>query len=249
MNKVLLNIRKNNLLYFIPNLLFSIICSLILFLLSYMINKEEKIIWLLLLLSFFAYTTFILLKNVLYYGKLVIFPKEAPVFKKYGSPEEITKILDEIDNTIEYEDKHLIISKNYISDKCDYSKIIHCDDILGIHKLIHKTNFVTDYYQIVLIDKYGEEITYKYKRSLEEKVNNLLIKIASKCKNAELGYTSKEREYIKKNIVPLPTKVKERTTKKTKKVLVEYKCPSCKKTINYKDKYCKECGFKIDWSK
>lgn len=187
--------------------------------------------WYIIITILFAYLAFIAFKNTLYYAKLVFKPEEASVFKKYGSPEEILKILEEINNTIEYEDKNLIISKNYISDKKNYSKIVAINDILGIHKLVHKTNFVIDYYQIVITDKYNEEITFNYTRNYEEKVNQLLLLIASKCPHAALGYTAKQREYINNNTIPLQNN--------------NLYCKKCHSPIKSKDKYCHECGNKI----
>lgn len=253
MNKVLINIRKHNILYFLMMLLMSAFLSFVLFGGVQMVTQEELNIWYIVFLVFVGFITFFSLRSMVYYAKIVIKPEEAPIFKKYGSPDNVLKILNEIENTIEYEDKNLVISKKYISDKKDYSKIVACNDVLGAHKLVHKTNFVIDYYQIVIIDKYNEEMTYKYGRDDEEKVNQLLILIGSKCKNAELGYTQKEREHIEKNKVDLVDNSNKKTNIKThvtedKQNDEEYKCPDCNNNIEFKDKFCKECGCKIDWS-
>lgn len=171
--------------------------------------------------------------------KVAINPYSSDLFKKYGSPDKLNKILKEIEQTKEYEDKHLVISKNYISDKKDYEKITACDDVLGIHKLVHKTNFVVDYYQIVITDKYGQESTYTYGVKEEEKMHQLMTIIANKCKNAEVGYTSKEQQHIQNNKVKL--------NQSTETDDEEYECPDCGNIIYYGDKFCKECGCKMDW--
>lgn len=237
MNKVISNVRKNEIKIAlgtsIPALIFT---GILIGILSSGEDIGELIFPLLLVGVFAVLFDYILIKCIV----VIIDPLKSDLFKKYGSPEEIAKILDEIDKTKEYEDKHLIISKNYISDKKDYSKIVACDDVLGVHKLVHKTNFVVDYFQIVITDKYGFEITYSYPVKEEEKCDKLLSVIAYKCKNAKAGYTKQEQEHIKANKQELPNIIKQ-------KVEDEYICPDCNNKIIYGDKFCKECGCKLNW--
>lgn len=170
---------------------------------------------------------------------LVIKPEKSDIFKKYGGIDKIQKIIDEIEKTKEYEDKNLIISKNYICDRKDLEKIVKCSDVLGVHKLVHKTNFVIDYYKIIITDKYGHETSYVYYRDQDKLCNELLALIGSKCKNAELGYTKDEWDHINKNRIDLPSESVSNN--------FEYKCPDCNNSIDYGDKFCKNCSCKLDW--
>lgn len=177
---------------------------------------------------------------------LVINPKKSDIFKKYGSIEKLENIMKEIESTIEYEDNQIIISKNYVADKKDFEKILAYKDILRVHKLVHKTNFAVDRYDVVITDKYNFEISYSYPVKDEKKVDNLILLIGSKCDNAKLGYTKEAEEHIKNNKVELPDI---QIQKKDKKITEEaYACPDCKEKIEKGDKFCKNCGCKIDWS-
>lgn len=237
MNKVINNVRKNEIKVALGMLIPALIFTGIMIGLFCSGEDIGELIFPLLIVGVFAVLfDYILIKCVI----VIINPLKSDLFKKYGSPDEIAKILDEIENTKEYKDKHLVISKNYISDKKDYSKIVACDDVLGVHKLVHKTNFVVDYFQIVITDKYGFEITYSYQVKEEEKCDKLLSIIAYKCKNAKAGYTKQEQDYIKENKQELPNAIKQ-------KVEDEYICPDCNNKILYGDKFCKECGCKLNW--
>lgn len=173
---------------------------------------------------------------------LVINPEKSNLLKKYGSVEKLEKIMEEIENTIEYEDNQIIVSKDYVADKKDFEKILAYKDILRVHKLVHKTNFVVDRYDVVLTDKYNFELSYSYPVKDEKKVDNLILLIGSKCNNAKLGYTKEAQKHIEKNKEDLLNYVLEEKSKE------EYACPDCKSQIAEGDKFCKNCGCKIDWS-
>lgn len=183
---------------------------------------------------------------------LVIEPSKSNIFKKYGSIEVLEKIMEEIENTIEYEDKQIIVSKNYVADKKDFEKILAYKDILRVHKLVHKTNFVIDRYDVVITDKYNFEMSYSYPVQEEKKVDSLIWLIGSKCENAKLGYTKEAKEHIEKNKEELPQydNIKEEIKQEAfiEKSIEEYACPDCNNKIENGDKFCKNCGCKIDWT-
>lgn len=168
-------------------------------------------------------------------------PLCSDVFKKYGSIDEVAKIFEEIENTKEYEDKNIVIARNYIFDKKDFDKLVACKDILSVHKLVHKTNYVTNGYSVVVTDKYGHESRYLYGVKDEKKVDNLILTIGMKSENSTLGYTKEARNHIKQNKVDLP-----KNEYKNKKDNI-YKCPNCNEIIAYGDKFCKNCSCKLDW--
>lgn len=125
------------------------------------------------------------------------------MFKKYGNPEKVASIYQEIESTTEYEDYTLVISRNYICHRSRAEILVACNDVLAVHKLVHKTNLIIDYYQIVITDKYGEEFRFTYDKNEESLVNTLLIRIKGKCRNAETGYTQDELDHIRNNKVSL----------------------------------------------
>ena len=228
------NIRKNNLKTSILFFIFAAF-SLWMTIMFYINDGSES--WFLILffgsigcfMSWLFYKCFI----------LVIDPSKSDIFKKYGTVEELEKIIEEIENTIEYEDKKIIIAENYVADKKDFEKILAYKDILRVHKLVHKTNFVIDRYDLVITDKYNFQTSYSYEVKEEHKVDELIILIGSKCSNAKLGYTREAESHIKKYKEDLPNAVSKNEEK--------YACPDCNEMISKNEKYCKNCGCKIDW--
>lgn len=208
-NDVLKNIRKNNIKRFFTYLIPVAIIDIVVTLLIYEIfTNEFEIASLIIIIPMGIFAYF--LNGVLFdYIRLAINPLKDNVFKKYGSPEKISEILKEIENTKEYEDKNIIISKNYICDKKDYNKIVALNNALGVHKYIHKRNFVIDYYKVIVIDKYGENIDFQYSPKEEELVDKVLIILSQKCQNAEIGYTKNEFDHVNKNKVDLPGEISE----------------------------------------
>lgn len=242
-NQVLDKIRKTNLKNFlgslIPALLFNIPFVMVIY---FGIDEgfNGSMIFIGLLFGFLSvFIDYSLYKTFM----LIIHPEKSDLLKKYGDVNKISKILDEIEKTKEYEDKNLVISKNYISDKKDIEKIVKCSDVLGVHKLVHKTNYVIDYYKIIITDKYGQETSYRYGARDEELCNELLTLLGAKCNNAELGYHKDEWDHIKNNKVELPSDSNNTSNQSN----YEYKCPECSESIEYGDKFCKNCACKLDW--
>lgn len=245
--KILNNIRKNNfkiaLVSFVPTVIIFVLFLMASFSAYY---SDDFKIWYLIVILIFGFFNYFLLTSFVHTVILIFNPLKADIFKKYGSPNQIANILEEIEGSIIYQDKSITISNDYICDLSNYDSIVKCEDVLGIHKLVHKTNFVTDYYQIVLTDKYGQEVSYKYKCRDEDKVNNLLQIIAERCPNAEWGYTEKQREYIRENSIKLPSEIKKEDNDSKEKI---FKCDNCGAFVKEKDNFCPNCGEKFDENK
>ena len=206
MNKVLKNIRAKNIGTVIKLFIPFIAVNGVLFLFVYMILDDIKEfqwyylipIALALVFSYFVDWTFI--KAIV----LVINPSKYSLFRKYGPPEKIEAIIDQINKEKICQYKLLVISPKYIYDRSDYSQLVKCDDVLGAHISIHKTNYITDYYEIVLIDKYKDSLHFRFGVKEKEKAEELLILIGSICKNAVIGYTNAEFANVNKKSVALP---------------------------------------------
>ena len=242
---ILNNIRKNNIKGFLVFLLMGGFFDIMFFMCLY--NMEMDSSWFMLIFSGFmgAVFSYVCIKSLI----VVIDPYKSDIFKKYGTIEELEKILQEIENTIEYQDNQIIISQNYVADKKDYERILAYKDILRVHKLVHKTNFVVDGYSVVITDKYNEEVRYSYSVKEEEKVNELILMIGVKCDNAKLGYTKETAQYVEENKVKLPpTPYQTSNNEALNTQNVNYACPDCQNRIEIGDKYCKNCGCKMDWS-
>ncbi len=164
---------------------------------------------------------------------LAINPINADVFKKYGDPENINKIIKEIEQNKIYENEDMIISRKYIHNKRNLEKLIACDDILGAHKIVHKKNFVIDYYEIDIIDKYRQHSSFIFDTSKESEVNNILLLLSQICQNAVIGYSNAELNNINNNAVELPTEIKRQRLPK---------CENCGASIPESAKECPNCG-------
>ena len=247
MEKILNNIKSNNIRRAIRIFFWVIILSGIIIgvpvnmIISCIVNSEPVdmnifeiilavVFWgLIVMVDFFSIKEFI--KSV----SIIINPLKADVFKKYGSPEKIETILNEIESTKIYEDNQLIISSNYISNKNDYSEIVACKDVLGAHEQVHKTNFIIDYYQIVIIDRYNETIKYTYEKNEKDRVDQILMTIGAICHNAEIGYTKKEWENIRNNSTNI--------SKNSKTQKKQFKCSKCGEVFDNDFEVCPSCNY------
>lgn len=191
---VIKNIRFNALKSFIGFFIFSIIPN-ICFLFSLTNHGDRSLLWIFLILA--GLIDWLLIKTLI----IVINPLKDPIFEKYGSPKKVKEILNELNNNVIYQDKNIIMSKKYIMVKNNFSELIAFKDVLGIHKLQHRKNGVTNYYGVVLTDKYGCEHTYTYRVKSEKKCDELLLITASLCPNAIVGYTKQQKQYIEENKV------------------------------------------------
>lgn len=169
--------------------------------------------------------------------RIVIFPSECDLFKKYGDEDEISRIMWEISCTKEYEDKYIIISQNYICNPKKIASIVACNDVLGAHKYLHKTNFVVDSVCIDITDKYGK--VYRFETYNEAKCDELLKYLVYKCKNAMFGYNAAEQKYIENNKVPLHDVRKNQSQEKM------CYCTHCGHRIQILDNFCEKCGAKV----
>lgn len=143
---------------------------------------------------FFVAFAYGFVKNFYYY----LHPNKNNIYNLYGNLDDV---VNEISSSIEYDDKQIIISKNYIICKKDYRKLVHLNDILGVYIQVHKTNYVTDSYNIIVHNKYNDVYNFEYSNYEKDIANNVLAILTFKCKNAKFGYTNETLQYVHNNIV------------------------------------------------
>lgn len=209
MNEIIKNIRKNYIIDVLKGIIPTVLLNGVTIGMLYGAfydGFEVEFFFLAIVSGLFSVTQLVIfIKSLI----LAINPFKSNVFKKYGTPEKIASIYREIEKTTEYKDHTIVISHNYICHRNSAEILVACNDVLAIHKLVHKTNFLIDYYQIVITDKYGEEFRFTYNEKEEAIVDTLLIKIKGKCRNAETGYTQDELDHIRKNKVSLNNNTQE----------------------------------------
>ena len=178
-DKILNSIKKSRLKESVSILISMILTLLFIILLSVgLISSSVKgFYFVVALVMLFVVTIvfFLLLRNYLNVIKIAINPLKASVFKKYGDINSIIKIIDEINNTIEYEDNIIVIAKEYIYHKNDYSTILAKKDIKHIHKTLYRVNWMKRAYEVSIVDKYNDVFHYKYHYTKESTVD-LIIK-------------------------------------------------------------------------
>ena len=133
------------------------------------------------------------------------------IFKKYGDEFEIKQILNEIKNTVEYQDDQIIISKNYAISPKYVDTLIAYENITGIGICYLKRHEKT----IEFIDKFGDSISiydfslYVYRNKKEyAKVSNVFNILKEKCPNALCKFdffTRDDYKRFKKNAIDLRT--------------------------------------------
>lgn len=233
MENVLKNVRKNAIKGIILMTIFAIIPNIGFFV--YLTDPEDNsLAWIFLI--FAALLDWVIIKYLI----IVINPTKDNVFKKYGSPKKVQAIIDDLNKNKIFEDKNIMMSKKYITDKKDFSDLVSFNDVLGIHKLHHKRNNVTDYYGVILTDKYGFEHSYTYAVKNEKKCDELFLLIASLCPNAEVGYTKQQKQHIKENKEKLPDNYEDENDEEV------FACSNCGAICNIKDKFCSNCNEKFE---
>ena len=203
MNDLVKSIRAQHINDFLKGLLLTILAGSVAFGMVYgSIGKKDAGVYICIAVAAGIYAIFALAVSI---QKLilVINPLKSDVFKKYGPPENVDYIYREIHHTIEYEDDSVIISRNYICNKKSVGEVIACNDVLAICKKAHKRYFIVDYYQIVITDKYGEELCFRYKVNEKRLVDNLVVKLKSKCRNAMVGNNQPVIDHIRRNKISL----------------------------------------------
>lgn len=192
MDKILKRIKSKYMTKAIVNGIYCVLLLTILVLMMYILLATTTegfnafvLIFLIIILILLGFGVICIFLNTIDYLKIVIDPTKSKIIKKFKN---IDKILEEIYKTIEYQDKKIIISKNYILGLNDVECLVKCDDIINIIKVLHKFNNTKTYYKILLKDKYNNYFDFKYPIKMEKEMDKVILLINSKCKNSKIGY-------------------------------------------------------------
>ncbi len=198
-------IRNQNIKSFLYYLFFALLFTIITIFLWIGQFQEEFSLFMLIITIGMSVATicidYITIKSLM----VIISPASSMIFKKYGNSNEIEKILNKINNNIVYQDDSIIISKDYAMKKNDIESIVSFDNVLAVYKMINKQTgvIVSVSYQVAIIDKYNDLISFSYSKDEEEKANEVISILAKKCKNAKIGYSQETLQYVKNNKVSL----------------------------------------------
>ena len=140
--------------------------------------------------------------------KPAINPTNNRVFLKYGGPEKIRSIVNEIETRKIYEDNYVVMSDEFIASKTDPENLVRFADVLRVCKYTHSTRYgssgsVMDSCGFSVADKWGDEHTFSYAVKDEELGDEVGKSIIKFCPNAMVGNNKESQEYILKNKVKL----------------------------------------------
>lgn len=147
--------------------------------------------------SAFGFTIFLLLPMIIF---IVIFAKQKSKLnnmilsaKEYG---DVLAIANQASKDAVYSDSVLSASPNYIISNKDKFVLVSTQEVLCLYQYVHKTNFVVDEVALIVVNKYGEKVTFKYDKRDKDIITDVIVKLKSLCPNAALGYSSNSMNYI-----------------------------------------------------
>ncbi|MCI6266009.1 MAG: hypothetical protein MR598_04095 [Erysipelotrichaceae bacterium] len=129
------------------------------------------------------------------YIKIFLNPLENMVYKIYGSEERVNHFLTEIDETVDYIDDEVIVSKRFLLDRDNCSFMFYLEDIIVIYQMRARRGCANI---LVVKDKYGRVAKLKYSDFLykQEVVEDLLKLLIERCPNAIVGFSGGDEENL-----------------------------------------------------
>lgn len=168
------------------------------FSISYIYWKEIKKI------NFFSILVFIIsgififcyLRSLHLSFKKYINPKKYGILKIYPN---IYDIINEINNTVEYEDRKLVISTNYLISKADYTNLISLNNLARIHiseirnwgKSLYRP--IIGYY-LFFLELDGTKKNVYYDIDQKQEMQDVISVLELKCPNITSGYSQESMD-------------------------------------------------------
>ncbi|MBS7359124.1 MAG: zinc ribbon domain-containing protein [Oscillospiraceae bacterium] len=113
--------------------------------------------------------------------------------KEYG---DVLEIANQVSKENVYSDSVLSSSLHYIVSNKYKFVLVSTKEVLCLYQYIHRTNFVVDEVALIVINKYGEKIKFKYDKKDKDVIPSVIMKLQPLCPNAVLGYSSDTMNYI-----------------------------------------------------
>ena len=139
-------------------------------------------------------------------------------FKKYINPQKygilkiypnIYNIINEINNTVEYEDRKLIISTNYLISKADYTNLISLNNLDRIH-ISEIRNWGESLYRPIIgyylffLELDGTKKNIYYDIDQKQEMQDVISVLELKCPNITSGYS---QESMDNNLFSAPKNI------------------------------------------
>ena len=139
--------------------------------------------------------------------RFVITPQRETLYRRFGSIEKAAEILGKHEECEKvYEDRYITISPFCIQSKKDIRQTLDLFDILAVYKDQRSTNTMLTTDSIVLVDAWGEQTVFQYRRRDHAKVDDAINALKRNCdpELTKFGFTVQAMDWINQNQAPLP---------------------------------------------
>ena len=137
----------------------------------------------------------------------VFVPLRETLFRRFGSVEKAAEILRKHEECEKvYEDRYITISPFCIQSKKDIRQTLDIFDILVVYKDQRSVNTMLMTDSIVLVDVWGEQTVFQYRRRDHAKVDKAIEALKQNCdpELTKFGFTVQAIDWINQNQIPLP---------------------------------------------
>ena len=137
----------------------------------------------------------------------VVVPQREALFRRFGSVEKAAEILGKHAECEKvYEDRYITISPFCIQSKKDIRQTLDLFDILVVYKDQRSVNTMLATDSIVIVDAWGEQTVFQYRRRDHAKIEKALEALKQNCdpELTKFGFTVQAIDWINQNQVPLP---------------------------------------------
>lgn len=166
-------------------------------------KQESSDGWFLLILS-----DFLPIYAFYYFGNS--YQRRKRLFADYGNYDELCK---QAQQNCKYSDGVALTDGYYLFSTSHSANTVRLNDVLCIYQKVNGQGTLgvmtrVNNRELIVINKYGEALQYKYPASHEERLLNTISVFAPLCPRAVVGYTNENLAYIKNNSVKKRGKAK-----------------------------------------
>ena len=166
-------------------------------------KQESSDGWFLLIMS-----DFLPIYAFYYFGNS--YQRRKRLFADYGNYDELCK---QAQQNCKYSDGVALTDGYYLFSTSHSANTVRLNDVLCIYQKVNWQGTLgvmtrVNNRELIVINKYGEALQYKYPASHEERLLNTISVLAPLCPRAVVGYTNENLAYIKNNSVKKRGKAK-----------------------------------------
>ncbi len=139
--------------------------------------------------------------------RYIISPLRESLFLRSGSAKKAAKLLQSHEDSEKcYEDRYLSISPYAIQSRKDIRQTIDLYDILVAYKDQRSVNTMIATDCVVVIDAWGNQTIFQYRRRDAKKVDKVLDVLKQYCdpELTKFGYTIQAIDWLEQNRMPMP---------------------------------------------